>query len=100
MEDTVLIKEQQNDHPVYSEATRNRLRRIEGQVRGILSMMSNQTNCNDVVTQLSAVRAALDKLVVQVVAADLTDELRAKLMQNEDVEPLIRDALGRMTKMR
>lgn len=99
MEDTVLSNNT-DEVRVYSEATRNRLRRIEGQVRGILGMMNNQTNCNDVVTQLSAVRAALDKLVVQVIAADLTDELRAKLMENQDVEPLIRDALERMSKIR
>lgn len=95
-----ILAEEHQERRVYSEATRNRLRRIEGQVRGILGMMNNQVTCSDVVTQLSAVRAAVDKLVIQVIAADVTDELRAKLLQNEDVEPLIREVLERMAKNR
>jgi len=84
----------------YSGTTRNRLRRIEGQVRGVLGMMGNQVSCNDVVTQLCAIRAALDKLVVQVIATDVQEDLRQKLMQNEDVEPLLLEALERIAKTR
>jgi DNA-binding FrmR family transcriptional regulator len=37
----------------------NRLRRIEGQVRGLARMIEEDRYCIDVVTQISAVRAAL-----------------------------------------
>jgi DNA-binding FrmR family transcriptional regulator len=40
-------------------ATLKRLRRIEGQVRGLARMVEDDRYCIDVVTQLSAVRAAL-----------------------------------------
>ncbi|HEV7562342.1 MAG TPA: metal-sensitive transcriptional regulator [Solirubrobacterales bacterium] len=46
-----------------------RLRRIEGQVRGIQGMVSGDRYCIDVLTQISAVQAALDK-----VALGLLDE--------------------------
>ena len=36
-----------------------RLKRIEGQVRGLARMVETDRYCNDVVTQISAVRAAL-----------------------------------------
>ena len=39
-----------------------RLRRIEGQVRGLARMVENERYCIDVVTQISAVRAALRRL--------------------------------------
>jgi DNA-binding FrmR family transcriptional regulator len=39
-----------------------RLRRIEGQVRGIEGMVENDRYCIDVLTQISAVQAALDKV--------------------------------------
>jgi CsoR family transcriptional regulator, copper-sensing transcriptional repressor len=39
-----------------------RLRRIEGQVRGIEGMVEDDRYCIDVLTQISAVQAALDKL--------------------------------------
>ena len=38
---------------------RKRLQRIEGQVRGLARMVDEDSYCIDVVTQLSAVRAAL-----------------------------------------
>ena len=41
-----------------------RLRRIEGQVRGIARMVDEDTYCIDVLTQISAVQAALDKVAL------------------------------------
>jgi CsoR family transcriptional regulator, copper-sensing transcriptional repressor len=46
-----------------------RLRRIQGQVRGIEGMVADDRYCIDVLTQISAVQAALDK-----VALGLLDE--------------------------
>src|SRR5881628_2599156 len=42
----------------------NRLRRIEGQVRGIERMVEDDRYCIDVLTQISAVQAALDKVAL------------------------------------
>jgi DNA-binding FrmR family transcriptional regulator len=41
-----------------------RLRRIEGQIRGIESMVREDRYCIDVITQISAARAALDKVAL------------------------------------
>ncbi len=41
-----------------------RLRRIEGQVRGIERMVDSERYCIDVVTQITAVQAALDKVAL------------------------------------
>jgi DNA-binding FrmR family transcriptional regulator len=41
-----------------------RLKRIEGQVRGIEGMVSDDRYCIDVLTQISAVQAALDKVAL------------------------------------
>jgi len=46
-----------------------RLKRIEGQVRGVQGMVEDDRYCIDVLTQISAVQAALDK-----VALGLLDE--------------------------
>lgn len=42
----------------------NRLRRLEGQVRGIEKMVAEDRYCIDVITQISAVQAALDKVAL------------------------------------
>jgi DNA-binding FrmR family transcriptional regulator len=41
-----------------------RLRRVEGQVRGIQGMVEDDRYCVDVLTQISAVQAALDKVAL------------------------------------
>jgi DNA-binding FrmR family transcriptional regulator len=41
-----------------------RLKRIEGQVRGIQGMVDDDRYCIDVLTQISAVQAALDKVAL------------------------------------
>jgi DNA-binding FrmR family transcriptional regulator len=41
-----------------------RLRRVEGQVRGIQRMVAEDRYCIDVLTQISAVQAALDKVAL------------------------------------
>ncbi len=41
-----------------------RLRRIEGQVRGIEGMVQDDRYCIDVLTQISAIQAALDKVAL------------------------------------
>jgi DNA-binding FrmR family transcriptional regulator len=43
---------------------RNRLKRIEGQVRGIERMVDEDRYCIDVLTQISAIQAALDKVAL------------------------------------
>ena len=49
-----------------------RLKRIEGQVRGIQSMLSEERDCRDVVTQVSAATKALEQVGFSIVAAGLT----------------------------
>ena len=42
----------------------NRLKRIEGQVRGVEGMVEDDRYCIDVVTQITAIQAALDKVAL------------------------------------
>jgi len=44
------------------ESCRKRLKRIEGQVRGLVKMLDEDRYCIDVITQVSAVRAALKRV--------------------------------------
>jgi CsoR family transcriptional regulator, copper-sensing transcriptional repressor len=69
-----------------------RLRRVEGQVRGVQGMVEDDRYCIDVLTQISAIQAALDKVALGLLddharhcvmgadtddQADKTDELMA-----------------------
>jgi DNA-binding FrmR family transcriptional regulator len=46
------------------EQLQKRLRRVEGQVRGIQGMVEDDRYCIDVLTQIAAVQAALDKVAL------------------------------------
>lgn len=49
-----------------------RLRRIEGQVRGIHAMLGDGRDCADVVTQIAAVTKAMEQVGFKLVASGLT----------------------------
>ena len=46
----------------YGQDVLNRLSRIEGQVKGIQKMIREGKNCVDILTQIAAVRAAINKV--------------------------------------
>jgi DNA-binding FrmR family transcriptional regulator len=61
---------------------RKRLRRIEGQVRGVQGMVEEDRWCIDVLTQIAAIQAALDKVALGL----LDDHARHCVMGAEDGE--------------
>jgi DNA-binding FrmR family transcriptional regulator len=54
-------------HGYYNQkpALKKRLSRIEGQVRGVAKMIDDDVYCIDILTQVSAVQAALDKVALE-----------------------------------
>jgi DNA-binding FrmR family transcriptional regulator len=52
-----------------ARAIHNRLRRIEGQVRGLQRMVDEDAYCVDVLTQVAAVQTALEQVAVHVLDA-------------------------------
>ena len=81
-----------NGYTEDKDAYLKRMRRIEGQVRGVEGMIDNDRYCIDVLTQISAVQAALDKVALGLLdeharhcvveghggePAEMTDELMA-----------------------
>jgi len=53
------------------KAILNRLKRTEGQLRGIQKMIEEEKECVDVITQLSAVRSSVDHIMGLIVAENL-----------------------------
>ncbi len=52
-----------------------RLRRIEGQIRGIIGMLAEGKPCEDVVTQILAARAAMDRVAMEVLKCQVEEAL-------------------------
>lgn len=72
-------------------AVLNRLRRAQGQLAGVISMLENGRDCADVVTQLAAVSRALDRAGFKIVATGLRQCLTGEgdsVMTEEQMEKL------------
>ncbi|MGS4811158.1 metal-sensitive transcriptional regulator [Streptococcus sp. Z554] len=49
-----------------------RLKRSEGQLRGIQKMMEEDRDCVDIITQLTAVRSSVDRIIELMITENLT----------------------------
>ncbi len=60
-----------DEQPGYApskQQLRNRLSRIEGQVRGVARMIDEERYCIDVLTQVTAIQKALDRVAMELVS--------------------------------
>ncbi|WP_348539864.1 MULTISPECIES: metal-sensitive transcriptional regulator [Spirulina sp. CCY15215] len=63
----------------------NRLSRIEGHVRGVKTMVQNDTYCPEVLIQIAAVRGALDR-VARLILDEHLSECVARAAQEGNIE--------------
>ncbi|HLO11972.1 MAG TPA: metal-sensitive transcriptional regulator [Pseudoneobacillus sp.] len=85
----------------YNDQILNRVKRIEGQLRGILRMMGENKDCKDVITQLSAARTAIDRTIGVVVSSNLVDCVRkADDTGEKNTEQLLKEAITLLIKSR
>ena len=71
-----------------------RLKRSEGQLRGIQKMIEEERDCIDIITQLSAVRSSVDKVIELIIIENLMECLNNPLEnpveQKEKIEKAIK----------
>ena len=65
-----------------------RLRRVEGQVRGIQTMLDERRECRDVVTQVAAATQALEQVGFKLLASGLTQCLEDPARAEADGYPI------------
>ncbi|MFC5449619.1 metal-sensitive transcriptional regulator [Paenibacillus aestuarii] len=84
----------------YENGIKNRLKRIEGQVRGVLAMMEEGKDCRDIVTQLSAIRTAVDRTIGTVIGANLEHCIQEELEKGNSPSQVIEEAVELIVKSR
>lgn len=77
-----------------------RLNRIEGQVRGVSKMVQDDKYCIDILTQVSAAKAALDKVALELLRDHAkhcltNDEVQSHGKSNDKADELV-GAISRM----
>ncbi len=76
-----------------AQRVKDRLRRIEGQVRGIYKMIDEGRPCVDVITQVMAARTALDRVAEAVITSHV-EECLASMEPND-----ARSAIGQAVRL-
>ena len=74
----------------------HRMNRLHGQMKGILAMMENQESCQDLVVELKAIRANLDKTISLVT----TENLQQIMLDQPKDSQAIKDAMALIVKSR
>ena len=85
---------------IYDDDVKNRLRRIEGQVRGVLKMMEDEKSCKEVVSQLAAVRNAVDKAIAYIVAVNLEQCIQEEQRSGSNTRAKVQEAVELLIKSR
>ena len=62
----------------------NRLKRIEGQIRGIIGMMENDAYCNDILSQSAAVNAAVNAFNKELLATHIRTCVARDIREGKD----------------
>ncbi|MCW5942103.1 MAG: metal-sensitive transcriptional regulator [Fimbriimonadaceae bacterium] len=85
-----------------------RLARLEGQVRGVRRMLNEDAYCVDVLTQLAAIRSALDSVGAELATAHVescivgygtgSEHAHCRTMTQEDLVEELRITLGRLIR--
>ncbi|PLT32450.1 metal-sensitive transcriptional regulator [Bacillus sp. V5-8f] len=84
----------------YDKNVINRLKRIEGQLKGVLGMMEQGKDCRDIVTQLSAARNAIDRTIGVIVSENLEQCVRENVERGESTDHLVKQAVELLIKSR
>jgi DNA-binding FrmR family transcriptional regulator len=89
-------------------AVDRRLARVEGQIRGLRRMLAEESYCVDIVTQLTAVRSALDQIGAELVVGHVqscvlghgtpSEHACAEPMSHEELLDELRTTLSRLMR--
>ena len=72
----------------------SRLRKIEGQVRGVQKMVTDCRDCGDIVIQLAAIKAAVNRVGITVLGCHLAEQIDSDLRDNRDLKDSLEEFMG------
>jgi len=99
MSEKRTVLPQQRGYSATKDQLQSRLRRIEGQVRGVQRMVAEDRYCIDVLTQVGAIQAALDKVALGLLDGHAhTCVIGAEAEERDERTAEMMDAVGRLLR--
>ncbi|MBT9134047.1 MAG: Copper-sensing transcriptional repressor RicR [Firmicutes bacterium] len=78
---------------------KDRLSRIEGQARGVQRMIDEQAECEKVLIQLAAMKAAVDQVGMKVLGCYMADAVKAQMEGGAEADDAIDNAIRLLGKL-
>ena len=82
---------------ICDQSVKNRIKRAQGQMQGVLKMMDGDLSCEDIITQLKAVRSSVDKAIAVLTADNLIQAIKSEDLIDDRA---LNEALKLMLKAR
>ena len=76
----------------------NRIHRIQGQLNGVIKMMEEEKNCKDAISQLSASKSSIQRLMGIIISENLVECVKMSEENSEDAQALIKEAVELLIK--
>lgn len=86
------------DQDIFRKNILMRLRRIEGQVRGVQRMVEDQAGCRDILTQVAAIKSAMSQVGVMIFENHAQDCI-ARAINEENNEESFKEIVDLMAKL-
>jgi DNA-binding FrmR family transcriptional regulator len=81
---TCCIEKNSHHNKEFKKKLKNRLNRIEGQVRGVSKMIEEDVYCDDVLTQISSIRSALSSTATLLLEAHMKSCVIEQIKSGDD----------------
>ncbi|AGL00341.1 metal-sensitive transcriptional regulator [Desulfoscipio gibsoniae] len=72
----------------------SRLKKIEGQVRGVQKMVQDYRSCGDIVIQLAAIKAAVNRVGITMLGCHLADHIKNDLGEGRDIKESLNEFMN------
>ncbi len=82
----------------YDKKMINRINRIQGQLNGVVKMMEEEKDCKDIITQLSASKGSIQRLMRIIISENLIECVKTAEENNESSQELINEAVNLLVK--
>lgn len=82
----------------YNKKMINRIHRIQGQLNGAIKMMEEEKSCKDVISQLSASKSSIQRLMGIIISENLVECVKMSEENSEDSQALINEAVELLIK--
>ena len=81
-------------HRVLQGEMLSRLKKIEGQVRGVQKMIQDCRQCGDIAIQLGAIKAAVNRVGIGVLACHLADKIENDRREGKDADESLTELMS------